>query len=147
MKKVLKIAKDFSEYPKLRYCNLSETSAEKFYHEMLNKAFAEAFSHNQTLVVDLDDTAGYTSSFLDEAFGNLVYDFSLEVVKSNIEIISKDEPYWIPMIENETFPQWEERRDVGKFPKITKSHNPWYRIEGNELIKKEWLQNELGSNN
>lgn len=39
-------------------------------------------SKDLMLLVDLDGTSGYPSSFLDEAFGELVYDFSLEEVKN-----------------------------------------------------------------
>ena len=134
----LSILNDFSEYPKLRYCSLSEDSAEKFYHEKLNAAFEDAYSKKIILVVNIDYTAGYTSSFLDEAFGNLVYDFGLNLVKDFLKIISEDEPYWIDMIANETFPQWEERRKKGQEPKKTCIHSPWVRIINNISEKKIW---------
>lgn len=60
--------------------------------------------------MDLDNTAGYASSFLDEAFGNLVFDFTLDNVKRMVEIISNQEPHWKDMIEKQTYQQWEERR-------------------------------------
>ena len=30
--------KDFSEYPGLRHCSISDDSGEEFYHKILNKA-------------------------------------------------------------------------------------------------------------
>lgn len=137
--KQLSILKEFSEYPKLRYSNLSENSAEDFYHKFLNDYFAEAFQTNVKLEVNIDYTAGYTSSFLDEAFGNLVFDFGLENVQKRLTIISTDEPYWLTMIHNETFPEWEKRRLENKTPKKTVSHSPWYRIVNNNLEKKVWI--------
>ena len=111
---ILKILKDFTEYPGLRHCSISDNSGEEFYHRVLNKAFKEAYEQNEKLIVDLDDTAGYAPSFLDEAFGNLVFDFSREIVSKNLELISNQEPLWKDMIKNETFNQWEERRILCK---------------------------------
>jgi hypothetical protein len=108
--RTISVLEDFSEFPALRHCNISDESGEKFYHNVLNKAFKEAYDLNEKLIVNLDATAGYASSFLDEAFGNLVYDFTLDIVKSNTEIISEQEPHWKDMIINQTYPQWEARR-------------------------------------
>lgn len=136
----LSILNDFSEYPKLRYCNLSDNSAEKFYHDKLNHAFAEAYQNQNILEVDLSNTAGYTSSFLDEAFGNLVYDFTLEVVEEFLTIVSSDEPYWIDMIKTQTFPQWEQRRKKGEAPKKTSTHPAWFKLlPQGELQSKIWI--------
>lgn len=134
----INILNDFSEYPSLRHCSISEDSGEEFYHTILNKRFKEALDKNQKLVVDLDYTAGYAPSFLDEAFGNLVYDFGLDIVKKRTEIISREEPDWIEMLEKQTYEQWERRRINKKAPKITQVHEPWYRIINGELIRRKW---------
>lgn len=135
----ISILNDFSEYPKLRYCDLSEDSAEKFYHTILNEKFAQALQNDGSLEVNLDNTAGYTSSFLDEAFGNLVFDFTLPVVKKSLLLISNDEPYWIDMIEKETFEEWEKRRISNTVPKKTVPHLAWYRMIDKKLEKKVWI--------
>jgi hypothetical protein len=140
MKNKLNILNEFSEYPKLRYCTLSETSAEKFYHELLNERFGNAVIEKTDLEVNIDYTAGYTSSFLDEAFGNLVFDFGLETVNKHLVIISNDEPYWLDMIKSETFKEWQKRRKENNAPKKTKSHLPWYRFVDNTLGKKIWIE-------
>lgn len=106
----ISIVNDFDEYPGLRNCSISEASGEEFYHKILNKKFVEAYNTNDKLEVILDGTGGFASSFLDEAFGNLVYDFTLPVVKQRLIIISNEEPHWKDMIESQTMPQWEERR-------------------------------------
>lgn len=136
--KTISILTDFSEFPALRHCNISDKSGEEFYHSILNPAFKEAFDKKEKLAVNLDATAGYASSFLDEAFGNLVYDFTLDVVKKNIEIISDQEPHWKEMILNQTYTQWETRRKNNQAPKVTKTHSAWYRLINNELKLEIW---------
>lgn len=136
--KQLSIFTDFTEYPGLRHCNISDKSGEEFYHSILNKAFKEQYEKGDKLIVDLDNTAGYASSFLDEAFGNLVFDFTLENVNKYIEIISIQEPHWKIMLEEQSFKQWEERRLNNDFPVVTKSHEPWYRIVNGLLKLEKW---------
>jgi hypothetical protein len=136
----ISVLSNFSEFPGLRHCNISEQSGEEFYHAVLNNAFKEAFERNETLTVNLDHTAGYASSFLDEAFGNLTYDFSLEAVRPRVNIISLEEPHWKDMIEKETFSQWEERRARKKNPKVTKPHEAWWRLDNGQLKSDVWEQ-------
>lgn len=134
----IEIYKDFSEYPGLRNCNISDHSGEEFYHKLLNKAFKESIEKNEKLVIDLDYTGGYASSFLDEAFGNLVYDFTLDKVKDNVEIVSTEEPHWIKMIEEKTFIEWEKRRVSKAKPKKTIQHEPWYKLTENGIKCDIW---------
>ena len=134
----ISILNDFSEYPSLRHCAISEDSGEEFYHTILNKRFKEALDKGQKLVIDLDYTAGYAPSFLDEAFGNLVYDFGLDEVKSRVKIISNQEPDWIEMLTKETYLQWEKRRIKKEAPKVTEAHEAWYRIIDGEIQYRKW---------
>lgn len=76
----------------------------------LNSAFTQAYREEKKLEVYLDGTAGYPSSFLDESFGELVYDFTLEIVKKRLLIITELNKKRKEKLENETFIQWEERR-------------------------------------
>ena len=79
---VFTIATDYSIVTGLRHCDVSECSGEDFYHKKLNQAFAEAYQKKDKLTLVLDGVlGGYTPSFLDEAIGNLVYDFGLKTVK------------------------------------------------------------------
>lgn len=130
---------DFDEFPGLRHCSISENSGEEYYHKVLNQAFKNAYEKNEKLIVDLDGTDAYASSFLDEAFGNLVYDFTLAHVMRLVEIISEDEPHWIVMIKEKTYPQWESRRISKEEPVVTELHEAWYRLVGTELIEKIWV--------
>lgn len=134
------IIAEYSEYPGPRYSVQGESSGEEFYHKILNKAFYDAYNEEEVLTVILDGTAGYASSFLDEAFGNLVYDFSLSVVKDYLHIISLEEPDWKEMIINESFVEWEKRRKQNSPPRKTSEHSAWFRLQDNELISNVWLQ-------
>ncbi len=133
MEEIIKV-KDFTEYPGLRHCSISDDSGEDFYHEVLNEKFKEAYENNSKIVVNLDFTAGYAPSFLDEAFGNLVYDFGVDNVRKIVEIISEQEPDLKKMLFEETYPQWEERRNSKDKPKKTDSHKAWFRLDGDEIV-------------
>lgn len=136
--KTISVLNDFSENPNLRHCSISDNSGEQFYHSVLNTAFKNAYENGEKLTVNLDGTAGYASSFLDEAFGNLVYDFTLDKVKNNVEIISEQEPHWKQMILTQTYPEWEDRRKNEKPPKVTIDHPAWFRLIDNQLISNTW---------
>ena len=127
--------KDFSEYPGLRHCSISDDSGEEFYHKILNKAFKQSFEEKQKIKINLDATVGYAPSFLDEAFGNLVYDFGRESVEKNVIIISNEEPDLKDMILKETYPQWQERREKQEEPKKTSKHGSWYRLVDSKIIE------------
>lgn len=64
----INISTDFSPYPGLRYRDSSKNSGEAFRDDILIPALKE----NSCVVVDLDGTMGYGSSFLEEAFGGTV---------------------------------------------------------------------------
>lgn len=104
---------DFTEYPGPRYSSQTkeDTSGESFYVKKLNPMFYDCYVNNKMLVVDLDGTSGYPSSFLDEAFGELVYDFSEKVVKKHLKIKTVSNKIRRDKILEETYPQWEKRRE------------------------------------
>lgn len=108
MKKEIKIKViEFSEYPGPRYKIQGSNSGEEFYEKILKIKFQEVLDNNcQYLVVDLDGTAGYASSFIDEAFGNLLIDYEYQDIKNKLKIISIEEDSWVNVIFNETLPQW-----------------------------------------
>jgi hypothetical protein len=109
--------KDFTEYPGLRHCSISDDSGEEYYHSILNNAFKNSYEKKERLVINIDFTAGYAPSFLDEAFGNLIYDFGIDTVNNLLEIVSLQEPDLKEMLISETFPQWEQRRNNNDEPK------------------------------
>lgn len=131
----------FTEFPGLRHDKISDNSGEEFYHKQLNARFHDSMMKNKKLTVVLDGVAGYAPSFIDEAFGNLVYDFTLNLVEKNLIVISKDESSWITMLETQTYPIWEDRRKKNDAPKKTmKDLSPWFRYIDGEYIKKNWIK-------
>jgi len=135
MDNILSIKDKFGRYTGLRHMNVSEKSGEEFYHTILNSEFKNSVEKKVRLTIDLDGVRGYSPSFIDEAFGNLVYDFSLGLVEEFLHIKSDDKPFWIELIKNETFPQWEKRRLSNELPKITSNHPPHWRYLNNEFVK------------
>lgn len=97
-KHFLKISIDFSSTPGARYYTDGDDSGQEFYEKILKHAFKEALDDNDKLVIDLDGTEGYATSFLDEAFMRLTKEFGKSDVLSHIEIISFEEPDWIDEI-------------------------------------------------
>ena len=126
--------KDFSTSPGPRYVKQGESSGELFYHQVLNPTFLQGYNDNKDAIINLDGVDGYMSSFLDEAFGNLVFDFGINEVQKRLKFISLEEPEWTDMIVNDTYPEWEKRRQKNNRPKITREHTTWKRIENNALV-------------
>jgi hypothetical protein len=86
----ISIAKQFSETPGGRHVKDSATSGERFREEILAPALQEA----EVIVVDLDGTLGYGSSFLEEAFGGLVRQgFTAETLHKKMKIKSSVPTY------------------------------------------------------
>jgi hypothetical protein len=111
MKKIIKYSiKTFSEYPGPRFIQQGANSGEEFFSKILDDLFNKTIEENAVLEINLDGTAGYASSFLDEAFGRLVNKYSSEKVNKHIKLISVNEPDWIDLIINQTFLEWEKKR-------------------------------------
>ena len=66
---VISIAKDFSPTPAGRYRSDGPFPGEKFRDDLLLPALRK---DTEPVTVELDGTAGFGSSFLEEAFGGLV---------------------------------------------------------------------------
>lgn len=127
---------DFSEDTGLRYCSKSDNSGEAFYHDILNQKFVEAYQTNDKLQVVFDaQEDGYSPSFVDEAIGNLVYDFTLDVVKVHLIIQCGSEPQINYQIEKSTFPKWEEKRNRKRGRIITERHDDWYALVNGDLLQ------------
>ena len=134
------IHRDYSEDTGIRNSIYSETSGEDFYHVRLNEIFYECYTKGEVLHLVLDGgDDGYTPSFIDESIGNLVYDFTLEVVRKFLDVVSTWEPYWLIHLEKKTYPKWENRRLNGEQTKITKEHGPWYRLVNGKVEKRVWI--------
>ena len=138
--KRLSVAEEYSKRTGLRYTAISDFSGEDFYHTLLNVRFAEAVVNNEDMELSFDGTDdGCGPSFIDESIGNLVYDFTLDVVQTRLHIVSNDMPMWLDMIKEETYPDWENRRIKKDEPKITVEHPAWMRMVNDRLKKEVWI--------
>lgn len=91
--KLIKISKDYSDTPLGRYPTDGEFSGQRFREEFL----VPALKSDDRTTVDIDDTEGYGSSFLDEAFGGLVREghFTPDTLRDKLHIQHKDPDYAI----------------------------------------------------
>lgn len=110
MEKIVVRVLDFTEAPGPRFINQGKHSGEQFYVDVLNGKMAQCIKENRDMDVLLDGTAGYPSSFLDQAFGELVYDFTKTVVEQRVHIVTVVNRRRKIKLENETYPQWEIKR-------------------------------------
>lgn len=98
-KQIVILVSDFSNAPGPRYRAEGQHSGQEFRENVLLPQFKAAQAEGCTLLVDLDGTAGYASSFLEEAFGGLsriVGD--PDEVLSRIELKSDDQPRLIERV-------------------------------------------------
>jgi len=95
----LHLAKEFSATPGARYISEGEFSGQEFRERILLPKFLEATVSSAILYVDLDGAEGYSTSFLEEAFGGLTREIgsSAEVLK-RLELNCQDEPYLVDEI-------------------------------------------------
>ena len=90
----LNIARDFSRCPGARYKNEGDFSGEEFRENFLLPKLNNAITAHCKLIVDLDGSAGYSTSFLEEAFGGLIRhnNISYDVINDTIIIKSEEDP-------------------------------------------------------
>lgn len=97
MVKTYSIAREFSMTPGGRFKKHGPYSGEAFRDGVLRDLLQRAINSGDRLVVELDGTAGYGSSFLEEAFGGLIRlsMFDREQVSRHLELRAKDPLYEI----------------------------------------------------
>lgn len=97
----INIGKDFSKAPGPRYMVEGRNSGEEFREKIFAPRMRDAIQSNSLLVIDLDGTAGYGTSFLEEIFGGLIREnhFPYSQIKKALKIKSEEEPYLIEDIE------------------------------------------------
>lgn len=91
----IKISRDYSPTPGPRYIKEGDNSGEYFRQTKLFPAFKQALIEGKKVVVDLDGTAGYGTSFLEESFGGLIRVENMEYksIVDNLELISIEEDF------------------------------------------------------
>lgn len=92
------ISKDFTEAPGSRNVEEGNFSGEAFLKSILRPRFEEAIKNEITLLIDLDNTEGYATSFLEEAFGGLARIHGSDKVLKTLQFKSVDEPLLIEEI-------------------------------------------------
>ncbi len=95
MDKLVVNVRDFSKTPGTRQIAEGLFSGEDFRRKVLDSQFNEALERHVKLTVNLDQTIGYGTSWLEEVFGGLARDFDKEEVEKTLEFISDEEPYLI----------------------------------------------------
>ncbi|MBH2774097.1 STAS-like domain-containing protein [Serratia marcescens] len=96
MKNIVKVSEKFP-YPGPRFKRLGPQSGEEFklfLHKIIIDFYGDDFTNNKnvSIVIDLDGTRGYGSSFLEEGFGGLIrMGVPYSIVKS-LKIKTKEEP-------------------------------------------------------
>lgn len=90
------VARDFNGRPGGRFPWEGDHSGEEFRETVLRQRYEEALSKNLQLVVDLDGTSGYASSFLEEAFGGMIRKRYAEKhdLLSRLTVVSEAQPKW-----------------------------------------------------
>jgi hypothetical protein len=108
---LLKIAKNFSSTPGPRRRAEGNYSGEEFRQRVLLPCVQSSIQEGSELVIDLDGTSGYGTSFLEEAFGGLIRNngYSLSDLRRVLRFISLEEPDLLNEID-EYMCEAEERR-------------------------------------
>jgi hypothetical protein len=89
--KVINIAMQFTTVPAGRYPSDGEYSGQRFREELL----VPSLKREDCVIVEIDGTAGYGSSFLEEAFGGLVRKgyYTAPQLHKKLEIRTADPSY------------------------------------------------------
>ncbi len=94
----IEVAKVFSKTPGARSPDEGAYSGEEFLASILGPAFEESVQRKEKLIVDLDGTEGYATSFLEASFGGLARRYGINDVISVLVLVSKEEPYLVEEI-------------------------------------------------
>ncbi len=97
MDNIMLFVKTFSITPGSRYKEEGKKahSGEEFREKFLEPNFSTAEKNNIKLIVNLDGTIGYGTSWLEEVFGGLARKFGNDKVLNRIKFISEEEPYLV----------------------------------------------------
>ena len=93
------MASEFSKTPGPRTPDEGDYSGEEFLTKLLKPRFEQALAANSNLLIILDGTEGYATSFLEASFGGLARSHDPDVVLQKIKLVSNDEPYLVEEIQ------------------------------------------------
>lgn len=94
-KKIINVARDFAPTPGARYRSDGAYSGEQFREELLIPVLR---SSSGPVVIELDGTRGYATSFLEEAFGGLARKMQPTECLDRLEFVSDDDPLLVDEI-------------------------------------------------
>lgn len=91
----LVISKEFSATPGPRKKIEGDFSGESLRKGVLVEKLQQAINQDVKLIIDLDGTAGYGTSFLEEAFGGLIREngYSYKTIEDHVVFKSTEEEY------------------------------------------------------
>ena len=87
--------RDFSIIPGSRYKDEGDFSGEEFRESFLEPRFEKALETGKKILIDLDGTIGYGTSWLEEVFGGLARKYGVDKVIKLFDFKSYEEPYLI----------------------------------------------------
>ncbi|MEM6782212.1 MAG: STAS-like domain-containing protein [Bacteroidota bacterium] len=96
---------DFTVTPGPRHRHEGDFSGEQFREEYVEPRYNEARAAGKRLLVDLDGTAGYASSFLEEAFGGLARLYPIDDVRATVRVKSDTRPWYVTEVMDEHIPE------------------------------------------
>lgn len=99
-KMMIRVASEFSETPGPRNRDEGVDSGQEFLETLLLPKYEEARKNNDFLMIDLDGTEGYATSFLESAFGGLARKYKPDEILKILRFKSIEEPYLIGEITN-----------------------------------------------
>ena len=91
---------DYTIYPGPRYITEGLYSGEDFRKTHLSNLVKDVIQKKIKLVIDLDGTNGYSTGFLEEAFGGLIREDNIRAypLLKSIDFKSEEEPYLVDEI-------------------------------------------------
>lgn len=92
------VATEFTETPGPRSRDEGEYSGQQFLEEHLQPKYEQARLNKESLIIDLDGTDGYATSFLESAFGGLARKYNHDEILRTLKFKSDEEPYLIEEI-------------------------------------------------
>jgi hypothetical protein len=107
----LNIAREYSRCPGARYETEGDYSGERFREELLLPRLKNAIAEGVRLEVVLDGSAGYSTSFIEEAFGGLIRKdgLTLSEIQDSLLIVSDEDPTYKEDIKMYLQNAWEHR--------------------------------------
>jgi hypothetical protein len=92
----INIANEFSDTPGARYYTDGDYSGQEF----RDKFLINNFDNFDKIIINLDGTEGYATSFLEESFGGLARLKGKDIVLQKLDFISEEEPDLIDEIKS-----------------------------------------------